>query len=113
MRLSDIKGERALDVIADLIEPVSEILIDDRVRTAFGGDRLELVRIILKEHKKQIIEILAILDGEDPATYEISLVTLPAKILELLNDPELATLFGLQGPTGGATSSASVSENAN
>ena len=113
MKLSEIKGERALDVIADLIDPISEIFADEAIRKAAGGNKLDLVKIILKGHKKSIIEILAILDGEDPKTYEVSLISLPAKILELLNDPELASLFGLQGQTGGATSSTSVLENAN
>ena len=42
---------------------------------------------------------------------EVNFFTLPVKILEILNDPELVKLFGLQGQTGGAISSGSVSEN--
>ena len=31
MKLSDIKGERALDVLADMIEPVAEIMGDKEI----------------------------------------------------------------------------------
>ena len=113
MKLSEIKGEKALDVLADLIEPASEIFADVKVLQAYkGGNKGSFVQSIIRNHKKAIIEIFAILDGENPATYEISLLSIPAKLLEILNDPELASLFGLQGLTGGATSSTSVSENA-
>ena len=35
MKLSEIKGERAIEVFADLLEPVSNILSDEEVANAF------------------------------------------------------------------------------
>ncbi len=99
MKLSEIKGERALDVLADLMEPISIICADAEIRAAAesGKPKLLICKMLLKAHKKQVIEILAILDGENPASYEINLLTLPAKLLEILNDPDVESLFTSQG----------------
>lgn len=112
MKLSDYKGEEALDLIAELLEPIAKIMSDKQIADAYQKvSKLEAIKIAIKNHKTEVIEILAILDGEDPAEYEVNFFTLPIKILEILNDPELIKLFGLQGQTGGAISSGSVSEN--
>ena len=111
MKLSDLKGEAALDAFADLIEPVSEIITDKEfVRLArSNAPRPKLVKAAIKNHKKAVIEVLAILDGESPESYEVNLLTLPKKLLEVANDPEIASLFQSQGQT--VTSSGSATEN--
>ena len=98
MRLSDIQNEQALDVLADIMEPTAEILADEEVKTIYksGQPKLKLAAYVIKQHKKSVIEILARLDGKDPVTYNFSLLTLPKKVLELLNDPGLADLFTSQ-----------------
>ena len=112
MNLSDYKGEEALDIIVELLEPITKIMSDKEIAEAYQKvSKLEAIKIAIKNHKKEVIEILAILDGEDPAKYEVNIFTLPAKILEILNDPEFLNLFGSQGQTGGAISSGSVLEN--
>ena len=108
MKLSEIKGERALDVIADLMDPVMEIVSDAELKKYIDREnRLEAVKYLLKNYKKQVITCMAILHEEDPDKYEPSLVTLPAMLLELLNEPELATLFYSGGTV---TSSGSATE---
>ena len=111
MKLSEIKGEAALDALADLIEPVSEIITDaEFVRLARSdAPKMTLVKTAIKSHKKAIIEILAVLDGKDPETYEVSILTLPMKLLEVFNDPEVISLFQSQGQE--QTSSGSAMEN--
>ena len=97
MRLSDVENEQALDTLAEIIEPVATILADESVKEIFRNEpKLKLVAYIIKNHKREVIEILARLDGADPAEYRFNLVTLPKKVLELLNDPGLADLFTLQ-----------------
>lgn len=97
MKLSEIKGDRALDVLADIMEPLARILTDEEITKNNGEPKLLLAKKILKGHKKEVIEILAILDGEKPETYEVNLLTLPVKLVEILNDPEIGNLFTLQG----------------
>ena len=54
---------------------------------------------------------MAAMDGVPVEEYKCNVFTLPVKILELLNDPDLVQLFTYQGQTGDAKSSGSVSEN--
>lgn len=115
MRISDIKGEKALDVIADLLDPVAEISTDNEVRTLLGtgkaADRKKAIKLGIKNHKKAVITMLAVLNDKDPETYEPSIYALPMMLLDILNDPEVKTLFGLQEQTSDGISSGPVQEN--
>lgn len=112
MRLSELKGEKALDVLGEIIEPAVRIMQDKKIVTAArSGKTLEIVKIMCKDHKKDVIVILAALEEQDPATYEVGLLTLPAKLLEVLNDPEMQRLFTPQGQREGKESSGPALEN--
>lgn len=117
MRLSEIKGEKALDMLADLMDPAGEIFKDKRFVEYCRSRKLnEAVKIALKYHKKSVIEIMAYLDEEDPATYEPNMLTIPFKLLEIVNDKELLMLFRSQvqntNPSSGpATESIEANEN--
>ena len=117
MRLSDIKGEAALDVFVNIIDPASEIIADPELERLVktNATKMELVKAAIRNHKKAVIEILAALDGKTPEEYNISVLTLPAKLIEIFNDPELINLFQSQGQTltssGPATENTEVNEN--
>lgn len=113
MKLSEIKGEQALDVLADLIEPASEIMTDEVVRAcARSGNKLKAIKMAIKNHKRAVIAILAALDGvEDVDSYEVNVLTLPAKFVEIFNDPDVMSLFTSQGQKTEKTSSGSATEN--
>lgn len=115
MKLSEYKGEKALDVFADLIEPFAAIASDKEVmnHVRSGKPTIKLIKPLLKNHKREVIEIMAILDGEDPANYseKVNVFTLPKKLLEILNDPDLKSLFTLQGQKTDETSSGSATES--
>lgn len=101
MRLSELQGEEALDVLADIIEPASEILADSEVASILKGNgkKLKAAKLILKNHKTAVIEILAAMDRTPVEEFQINLLTLPVKLLELLNDQMLTEAFGLQSQT--------------
>ena len=100
MKISELKGEAALDALADMIEPASEIMTDKAFVDAIkSNDRIKAVKVALKNHKKAIIAILAATEGVKPEEYEVSFITLPIKLLEFLNDPEVTSLFQSQGQT--------------
>ena len=40
MRLSDVRGERTLDVIADLIGPIAEIASDEEAAALFRREKV-------------------------------------------------------------------------
>lgn len=101
MKLTEITNEKALDTWADILEPVAEIIADETVKEKYRNDsKLKLVQYIIKTHKKAVIEILARLDGEEPDKYKFNFVTVPVKVLEILNDPAIADLFTSRGQNG-------------
>lgn len=111
MKLSEIQGERALDVLADLIEPASKILGDKEAAKCYKESKIKFIKMAIKNHKREVIEILAVLDGVPVDEYKVNLFTLPMKLMEIINDPELQQLFSLQGQMGDAKSSGSVLES--
>lgn len=96
-KLSEIKGEDALDVLANIVEEVAIISTDAQfVLLARTKDKMGMVKRLLKEHKSEILHILAYLEGAEPETYEPSLIEIPKMLLELFNDKDLISLFQSQ-----------------
>lgn len=93
MKLSDIKDEKALDVLADIIEPANEIFSDEEVKEASEKSKAKAISIAIKKHKKEVIAIMAALDDVPIENYHFNILTVPIKILSILNDPELEQLF--------------------
>lgn len=124
MKLSEYRGDDALEVLAELLEPAVEILADADIAAAWrdknpnktrGQKQLKAVSIAIKKHKEAVIAILAALDHETPDEYreKINVVTLPKKLLEVLNDKDLRNFFTSQEQTKGEPSgSASASTEA-
>ena len=110
MKLSDFKDDAALDLIADIIEPATEILADPAIKEAFSRSKMAAIKVAIKSHKNAIREIVARLDGKNPEEYHFTALSLPVKLLNLLNDPELQQLFTSSGQTEGATACSSASE---
>ena len=112
MKLSEIKGERALEVLADLIDPIKELLKDEELKKMRNeSNKLDIVKYLLKQHKKEMLTILALISGENPETYEPSILTLPVMVMDLVNDPDIAGLFGLQSQPMEQASSGSATVN--
>lgn len=113
MKLSEYKNEDALDLLADLLDPVSTIFSDTKlVKIVQGeGTKIQAIKYALKEYKKEIIEILSRLDGVEPKDYKASLPQMISELLELLNDKEMVGFFTQQGQQMDETSSGSAMEN--
>jgi hypothetical protein len=96
VKLSDVKGERSLDVIADLIEPVVSLATSDEFKAAFKGsdgtDNAERLRkyspLIIKAHKREIVTILSTIEGVSPEEYEenMTIASVISDIAELMSD---------------------------
>ena len=112
-RLSEFRGEEALDVLADLIEPASQFMGDKEVVLLLRDRKTILsgATMILKKYPKAILRIMARLEEADPETYNPSLVQLPKMLVELFNDPELIDLFTSQGQIEAQTNSGSATVN--
>lgn len=106
MRLSDIRGERVFDVIADIIEPACSIAMDPKASELFrrGGcpegvdpheyalrKVRESVPPLMRDHRDDMVAILSSIEGTDPDEYVRDL-TMPALIkgvYEMLTDEDL------------------------
>lgn len=109
MRLSEIKGEQALDVVAEIIDPITELALDTELR---GKPKIMMIKQALKSHREAVIAILAALDLKTVEEYKesMNLLTLPQQLLEIFNDPEMEMLFQSQSQTD-KTSFGSATEN--
>lgn len=125
MKLSDIKGERVLDVIADIIDPVANIAEDDAAAALFRREKLpegvtakkfltdrirNSVPVILRDHKADIIAILAAIGGVTPEEYaeSLNIPKLMTDFIELMTDDCFTTLF-ISAQSGKHSGSAQVS----
>lgn len=128
MKLSDIKGERTLDVIAECIGPICQISGDPEAAALFQRQivpegatprQFAIQRLagglpaLLKGHKSEIIAILAAIQGVTPKVYakQLDLGKLFSDLMELLTDLEFGGLFSLPGQKGAARPSGDASEN--
>lgn len=125
MRLSDIKGDRVFDVIADIIDPIANIASDETASALFKREKLpegmtaksfllersrKAVPALLKGHKGDIITVLATIEGVSSDDYmaSLTLAKLMQDTAELLTDEAFGELF-ISAQSG--TSSGSAQEN--
>lgn len=126
MRLSDIKGDRVLEVIADIIDPIASIAEDEEASNLFRREKLpegmtaksfllkrvrKSLPVLLKGHKSDIIEILSAIEGTSPESYSgaLNLVKLIKDFTDILTDDAFAQLFiSAQGQTGKAPSGSAL-----
>lgn len=103
MKLSNIKGDRVLDVIADIIDPIANMVQDKDVAAMFKREAVpegmgareffaermcKGLPVLLKGHKADIIAIMAAIDGVTPEQYAESLdfAKLFTDVMELVTD---------------------------
>ena len=128
MKLSDVKGDRVLDVIADLIDPIANIAQDKNVaemfkrkavpegmeaREFFAARMRKGMPALLKGHKHDIIAILAAIEGVTPDEYTdaLNLAKLFTDTMELITDEAFIDFLSSPKTTKDADSSGSVSES--
>ena len=110
MKLSDIKGDACLDVLADITVPIISLAQDEEVKALFSGngcpegeDRYQYATEqvkkglpkLVKAHKAEVIQILAALDEKTPEEYAdgLTLAKLMADLVELLTDEDFGSFF--------------------
>jgi hypothetical protein len=112
VKLSDFKDEKAIEVVASLLEPIGKIAANKETAEAKGKTKLEFASALLKNNAAEVKDMLAILNDVDPADYHCSAASVLVDLLSMLNDPELMELFGLQSQTPASSGSASESTQA-
>lgn len=110
MRLSDIKGDRTLEVIAEVIDPICNIAEDDAAMAMFRREKLpdgmepkrfllararKSLPVLLKRHKGDIIAILSAIEGVPTERYQgaLNMVKLFKDATDLMTDEAFVELF--------------------
>lgn len=106
MKLSDIKGDRVFDVIADIVDPISVIAKDrkfvDSIAKARTDENVDAMGVItsiipplLKDHREEVVSIMAIIHDVSRDEYRdnLTLAGLISDVLDMLGDDELLTFL--------------------
>lgn len=99
MKLSEIKGDRAIEVVADIMEPISNLLTDTDIKKIFENKKKQsvakLLPDIIKMHKSDIYRILASLEGTTVNEYKkkVTIVKLIQDFTDLVTDESVQALF--------------------
>ena len=115
-KLQDVKGEEALDVLADVLEYAVKLVQNDTIREILnkkGFRDVEAIKVLIKEGKHEIIQIMAVIDGKQYNEFldNLDLLTLPVMLYETFNDEALQAVFTSQVQTMGVNSSGLATEN--
>lgn len=106
MRLSEIRGDRVFDVVADITEPLCNIASDEQAVCLFKRTSrpegmtkeqfaLSKVRtslpVLMRNHKDDLTAILATLEGEPADRYreDMTMASLMKGLYELFTDEDL------------------------
>ena len=114
MRLSDFKDEKAIEVVAKLLVPIGNIAADKEMASVQKSSKHmgEFVSLLLQKHAQDAMTMLAVLNDQDPADYHCNAATVLADTFQMISDPQLMSLFGLQRQTPASSGSASESTEA-
>ena len=117
-RLSDYEDEAALDLWAELLEPIAEILADKELKDIWANQpKIKVATHILKRHQKEALQVLKAIDNEP-----ITAVSLPKKVIDFIidaqNTPEFKDFFNsaeqenaASGTSGSATANTGDGDN--
>lgn len=124
MKLSEIRGDRVIDVIAEIIDPIANIAQDEEAAELFARKKLpdgmdkksfaierlrKSVPVLLKTHKGDVITILAAINGVPVEEYaeNLDLLNLMRDATDLITDEGFVGLF-TSARTGKTSGSAPV-----
>jgi len=116
MKLSDVKGERSADVVADVIAFVCALGSEDEINALFTPRKGEKVNnaefarsfypTVFKKYKKELYEALGSIEGCGAKAYAAKAdpATLFNDFASLMSDPMFQELFPSRTPTAVTTS---------
>lgn len=128
MKLSDIKGEIVIDVIADLIVPIANIAVDSEASELFSRKPLPVgmtngqfmaarakkaVPALLRNHKDDVIDILSTIAMKDKEEYlaGLTITSLLKDAYEVVMDDIFVELFYSAQTSENEESSGSAQES--
>lgn len=94
-KLSDYNGDEAIELWADLLDPLTIILTDENVRNVIRSkkSKIEIAKTLLKNHKSEVITIMLRIDSTP-----IDGLNIVTRLIALLSDigsnEEIKSFFG-------------------
>lgn len=111
-QLSDFKDERGIEIAADVLSVILDILSDEKNRAQRSENRpAKMFSVFMKNSPEKMKEIFAILSEIDPKEYACDGAEAMTNMLILANDPVMMTLFFSQSQSSEEKTSGSGSEN--
>lgn len=94
-KLSDYKGDEAIELWADLLEPLTLILGDKKVQKVIQSKKpkITIAKEILKSHKQEAVDIMLRIDPEPIDGLNIVL-RLVGIITDIGQNDEIKSFFG-------------------
>lgn len=97
-KLSEIKNEDALAVLAKILTPVMTICADKGFEKVWNTqNKIGMVQYVCENHPKPIIDILAALNETPRDKYEANIVEIPTQVFTIFNDEAMMNFFQSQG----------------
>lgn len=94
-KLSDYKGDEAIELWADLLLPITNMMRDSTIRDglASGKPSIETAQDLLRSHKEEVTQILLRIDSTplDGLNIVVRLIEL---LVEIEKSPDLKGFFG-------------------
>lgn len=121
MRISDIPGDRAMDVLADCIDAVTSIAADKELVAELRGEdmggaagQLRAVALVLRRHKDDVQQVLAAIAGTTVPEYLAArnAMQVLGDARDILTDDELLGFIPAARSGTGSRGSASASTGA-
>ena len=114
MIISEIRGEAAVNLLADLIEPVTAIATDKAITELRNGGEtsaVQVAKVAVKRHASDVVEILAACNGVKKEDYNGNIIDILHEFVELINDEEIMNFFGFVWQTAEGKTSGSATES--
>lgn len=97
-KLSEFKGDKAFEVIDQLLDPIAQIAQDEEFKKARknkGASIKTLAHKLIKDHKDEIVTILAVISEQefDDLRKSISPVDILNGTIAIFSDEDMLNLF--------------------
>lgn len=94
-KLSDYTGDEAIELWADLLDPLTKILADDvlKKKIGSGASKMDIAKAILKSHKAEAKEFLERIDPEPINGFNI-VMRIIALLADIGQNEEVRSFFG-------------------
>ena len=113
-KLSEYKDGEALDIIADILEPIVAMTKNEKFMKIVDNkeaSRLEKVQVALRECKPEIKWMLAVLNRVPVEEYHCSIASLMADAATLFSDEDFMGFFESQSRKTSNTTFGSATES--